>query len=96
VSRPRRRRWPLALALGAAGAIAARRLGTRRGSGAAIRRTTRRARNLELARLGVGVGGTYASVRARQVFASAERRAELDDQLRLRSAEQVAARLGNM
>jgi predicted unusual protein kinase regulating ubiquinone biosynthesis (AarF/ABC1/UbiB family) len=35
-------------------------------------------------------------VRARQLFASAARRAELDDELRLRSAEQVAARLGNM
>jgi hypothetical protein len=61
-----------------------------------IRRTSRGARNLELARLGVGVGGTYAAVRARQLFASAERRAELDDELRLRSAEQVAERLGNM
>lgn len=61
-----------------------------------IRHVSRTARNLELARLGVGVGGTYASVRARQLFASAERRAQLDDQLRLRSAEQVAERLGNM
>ncbi len=86
-------------AIGAIGALAAvRRVRFARSRSAAppIRRTTRRARNVELARLGVGVGTTYASVRARQLFASAERRAELDDELRLRSAEQVAERLGNM
>jgi len=61
-----------------------------------INRTTRAGRNLELARLGVAVGSTYASTSARKVFASAERRAALDDEARLRTAEQVAERLGNM
>jgi predicted unusual protein kinase regulating ubiquinone biosynthesis (AarF/ABC1/UbiB family) len=82
-----------------AGAVAlALVVGARRRGAAAspIRRTSRGGRNLELARLGLGVGGTYASVRARQLFASAERRAALDDELALRSAEQVAERLGNM
>jgi len=61
-----------------------------------INRTTRAGRNVELARLGVAVGSTYATTNARKVFASAERRAALDDEARLRTAEQVAARLGNM
>jgi predicted unusual protein kinase regulating ubiquinone biosynthesis (AarF/ABC1/UbiB family) len=61
-----------------------------------INRTTRTGRNLELARLGVAVGSTYATTNARKLFASAERRSELDDAARLRTAEQVAERLGNM
>jgi predicted unusual protein kinase regulating ubiquinone biosynthesis (AarF/ABC1/UbiB family) len=61
-----------------------------------INRTTRAGRNLELARLGVAVGSTFASTNARKLFASAERRAELDERLHLRTAEQVAERLGNM
>jgi predicted unusual protein kinase regulating ubiquinone biosynthesis (AarF/ABC1/UbiB family) len=61
-----------------------------------INRTTRVGRNLELARLGVAVGGTHAASNARKLFASTERRAELDDAARLRTAEQVAERLGNM
>ena len=77
-------------------AAAIRRSGSDARTASPIRRTSRGGRNLELARLGVGVGGTYASVRARQLFASAARRAELDDELALRSAEQVAERLGNM
>lgn len=59
-------------------------------------RASRLARNAQLARLGVGVGGAYASTGARKLFASAERRIELDKELELRSAEQVAARLGQM
>ena len=87
----------LAVAASAALALAITAVLRRPGAASSpIRRTSRGARNLELARLGVGVGGTYAAVRARQLFASAERRAELDDELRLRSAEQVAERLGNM
>src|SRR5690606_31959619 len=61
-----------------------------------INRTTRAGRNLELARLGVALGSTYASANARKLFASAERRTALDDAARLRTAEQVAERLGNM
>ncbi len=61
-----------------------------------INRTSRTGRNLELARLGVAVGSTYASTNARKLFASAERRTELDQAAQLRTAEQVAERLGNM
>lgn len=91
-----RRCTAAALATGvvALGFLAARR--SARHADSAVSHTRRAARNLELARLGVGVGGTYASVRARQLFASAARRSELDDELRLRSAEQVAERLGTM
>ena len=47
-------------------------------------------------RLGVAVGTTHAGASARKLFASAERRIELDDAARLRTAEQIAERLGNM
>jgi predicted unusual protein kinase regulating ubiquinone biosynthesis (AarF/ABC1/UbiB family) len=53
-------------------------------------------RNAELAKLAGQVGATAAANRARRVFASAARKEELDTELQLRTAEQVAARLGNM
>ncbi|MDQ3738674.1 MAG: AarF/ABC1/UbiB kinase family protein [Actinomycetota bacterium] len=61
-----------------------------------VSQRSRRRRNVELAGLGVNVGSAYATARARKLFASAERRVEIDEALRLRTAEQVAARLGNM
>jgi predicted unusual protein kinase regulating ubiquinone biosynthesis (AarF/ABC1/UbiB family) len=54
------------------------------------------ARNVELARLGSRAGGGYAAHRARRAFASAERRDELDAAFELKTAEQVAAALGQM
>ncbi len=60
------------------------------------RRSVRAARNVEVARLGSQVGVGWAAHRARRVFASAERRDALDAEFELRSAEQVAAALGNM
>lgn len=57
---------------------------------------SRLARTARIARLGAKVGGTWASTSARMVFASAERRIELDDRRRLATAEQVAAELGQM
>ena len=57
---------------------------------------SRLARTARVARLGAKVGGTWASTSARKVFASAERRIELDDRRRLATAEQVAAELGQM
>ena len=89
----RRRTAALAAGLVLAGVVAA--ANSRRASGP-IRRTSRAGRNVELARMGAAVGSTYATTAARKLFASAERRAELDDQRRLRSAEQVAERLGDM
>lgn len=89
------RRRPAVLAAGLVLAGAAALALTRRRAGP-IRHTTRAARNVELARMGLAVGSTYATTGARKLFASAERRTELDDERRLRSAEQVAARLGNM
>ena len=50
----------------------------------------------ELLRLGARTGGGYAGNRARRVFASAERRAELDTEHELRTAAQVGEALGNM
>jgi predicted unusual protein kinase regulating ubiquinone biosynthesis (AarF/ABC1/UbiB family) len=90
----RRRLALIALVAAVVALLVARFRGTRLGG--PINRTSRAGRNLELARLGAAVGSTYASTGARKLFASAERRAELDDAAQLRSAEQVAARLGNM
>jgi predicted unusual protein kinase regulating ubiquinone biosynthesis (AarF/ABC1/UbiB family) len=46
--------------------------------------------------MGARVGGSYASTAARKVFATAERRIELDTDRELRTAEAIADRLGNM
>jgi predicted unusual protein kinase regulating ubiquinone biosynthesis (AarF/ABC1/UbiB family) len=63
---------------------------------AAVAARTRAQRRLELARLGGRAGTGYAVHRARKVFASAERQAELDHAFELRTAEQVAEALGGM
>ena len=53
-------------------------------------------RSAKVAKLGAKVGATHVSTAARKVFASTERRVELDDQRRLRTAEAVAGELGQM
>src|SRR5215210_6467552 len=58
--------------------------------------STRTRRNLEVARLGLDVGAVYAANAARKVFASAQRRVELDRERELKTADAVAERLGNM
>ncbi len=60
------------------------------------RRDVRLRRNLDIASLGLKVGGSYASTAARKVFASAERRIELDLERELKTAEAISERLGNM
>ena len=89
----RRLRWRLlgALALAAAGAALLTRPRAR-----PHLRTGRGQRNADVARLGVTIGGAYASTAARKVFATAERRIELDQARELRTAEAVAERLGHM
>ncbi|CAB4882478.1 unannotated protein [freshwater metagenome] len=62
----------------------------------AIARRGRTARNTQLAGLAVRVGANYATTRARKVFASAERRIELDHARELKTADQIADRLGQM
>ncbi|TMK88808.1 MAG: AarF/ABC1/UbiB kinase family protein [Actinobacteria bacterium] len=61
-----------------------------------VHHTGRAARNARVAGLGAKVGTSYAVHQARRVFASAPRRAELDLEHQLRTAEQVAQTLGNM
>lgn len=53
-------------------------------------------RNARLARMGARVGSTYATTAARKTFASSERREELDREREFRTADQVAAELGQM
>jgi predicted unusual protein kinase regulating ubiquinone biosynthesis (AarF/ABC1/UbiB family) len=54
------------------------------------------ARNAQLAGMSSRLTGAYAANRARRVFASEERRVELEAELQLRTAEEVAATLGNL
>ncbi len=98
----RRRTKALAAGIAAAAAVAIvrRRGSSETGSGgadpSAVRHRTRNQRRTELARLGGRAGAGFAVHRARRVFASAERQAELDQQFELRTAEQVAEALGGM
>ena len=86
----------LAAASAIATALAASRRRRSRASRRPVSRTSRSARNLQLARIGLGVGSTYASASARKLFASAERRDAIDADRQLRTAEQIADRLGQM
>jgi predicted unusual protein kinase regulating ubiquinone biosynthesis (AarF/ABC1/UbiB family) len=61
-----------------------------------IRHTGRASRNAAVARFGARTGGAYATHRARLAFASAGRRPQLQEAFELRTAEQVAAELGNL
>jgi predicted unusual protein kinase regulating ubiquinone biosynthesis (AarF/ABC1/UbiB family) len=61
-----------------------------------MRNSARSARNLQMVKVSSRVGADYAAHRAKRVFASAERKEALDAQFELKSAEQVAAALGNM
>jgi len=61
-----------------------------------VHHTGRAARNARMAGMGAKVGTSYAVHRARRAFASEPRRAELDVEHQLRTAEQVAQTLGNM
>ena len=78
------------------GDVAGHRRRRRRRPTGPVSHTSRRARNLQLARIGLDVGSTYAAASARKLFASAERRVEIDAERQLRTAEQVAERLGQM
>ena len=53
-------------------------------------------RSAKVAKLGAKVGATHVSTAARKVFASTERRVELDDERRLKTAGAVAEELGHM
>ncbi len=61
-----------------------------------VRTTSRTARNIEVAALSARVGTSTALTRARQVFASAERRIALNEDLQLRTAADVTRTLGEM
>lgn len=59
-------------------------------------RTRRWTRNAHLAGLGARIGLGHAGAAARKVFASAERRVDIDRERELRTAAQVADRLGQL
>ena len=63
---------------------------------ARLRRSTRAKRNVEMARVTSRLGVSVAATRARQVFASAERKEQLQAELELKTGQQVAEALGNM
>ncbi len=68
----------------------------RRGAAGALRHTSRLARNVGLVKLGARTGTSFATHRARRVFADSERREALDTAFELKTAEQVAETLGQM
>ena len=89
-------RWLLAVA-GLGGGIAlTARLRRRRKPRGPVSTTGRAERNAQLVGLGGRVGREVALHRARTVFASAPRRAELTAELQLRTADEVARTLGQM
>ncbi|HEX2849539.1 MAG TPA: AarF/ABC1/UbiB kinase family protein [Acidimicrobiales bacterium] len=61
-----------------------------------VGRTTRTARSAQMAGVGTRLGGAYAMHRARQVFASADRKEALAREFELRTAAEVTSALGNM
>lgn len=88
----------LVLATASIGAIVLASRRVRRpadGGEGVITHTGRSARSAALARFGARTGTAYAGHRARSVFASAERKEELNEAFALRTAEQVADELGN-
>jgi predicted unusual protein kinase regulating ubiquinone biosynthesis (AarF/ABC1/UbiB family) len=99
--RPRRRGGVVAAVTAAAvgvgvlgvltAAIAARRAGSH-----AVRTRGLGARAGVVMGIGARAAGRYASVSARKVFADSTRRADLDREHQLRTAQDVAARLGQM
>ncbi len=97
-ARPFRSRWWLAAGTAAVAITVgtAYRWTRRRGAVHPGLRVGRGQRNADLALLSAQVGGAYAGTAARKLFATAERRIELDRDLELRTAEAVAERLGNM
>jgi predicted unusual protein kinase regulating ubiquinone biosynthesis (AarF/ABC1/UbiB family) len=98
MGRKGRARWFWIAGASSAGLAAGLLLRRRRPSsaGGPVESTSRVARGAEITRLASRLGGVTASNRARRVFASAARKDELDAELELRTAEQVAATLGNM
>ncbi|MGB3411205.1 MAG: AarF/ABC1/UbiB kinase family protein [Microthrixaceae bacterium] len=84
-----------AIAAGSA-AIGAGAVLSRRGSASPLMQTNRAGRTAELAKISARTGSGYASMRAKGLLASEERRAELRSEFELQSAEQVVEVLGNM
>ena len=86
---------PLAALAGAVGAWRWRRA-QQANAAANLLATDRTARTAQLARIGAKAGSDYAGMRARAIFASAERKEELRGEFELRTAEQVVEALGGM
>lgn len=96
MSRPRSTFVALAVAGGVAGvaALAVRRRATR--TVGPVTGSTSLARNARVGAVGARSAGRYAAHVARRTFADAERRETLDQEFQLRTAEDIAATLGDM
>lgn len=86
---------PVALAIGVVTGVTVAGI-VRRGARPAVRHRSQTARTARMAGLGARTGASYATLRARRVFADADRRRELDTAFELKTAEQVAETLGQM
>ena len=89
-----KRLLPIAFVVGCVGKVAVA-IATRPRKGRAVR-SSRSQRNADLLKLGANVGVAYAGTAARKLFASTERRIELNHDRELRTAAAVADRLGQM
>jgi len=83
-------------AAAAAGYLAVKRAGETRQAGEPLTSSSRRARSIELAKVGGSAGAGLAVHKARRAVATADKKAELDAAFQLRTAEQVADALGGM
>ncbi len=83
-----------------AGALAVmeakKRVDASRAAAGPISSSSRNARSVAVAGVGARAGRQYAMHRARKVFAAADRHEELDAAFELKTAESIAAALGNM
>ena len=91
----RARTFVVMAGLAAGVAVVAARLG-RSGGAAPLLQAGMLGRNRQLAAMSGRITRRQAVNRARRVFASAERRVELEEELQLQTAEEVASTLGNM
>lgn len=82
-----------AIVIGAAGVVATL---LNRGSSGPVRFSRRWSRNLQVAKLAARTGGSWASWRARRIFADAGDRREIDTRFELKTAAQITESLGEM
>ncbi|MGI8940062.1 MAG: ABC1 kinase family protein [Iamia sp.] len=96
MARPSRSAVVALVGAGAVAGVAVWRRAGRRDDESPLGSRSALARNAQVGAVGARSSARYAAHRARRTFADAERRQALDTEFQLRTAEDVAATLGNM